>query len=311
MKLRISIPILLFVLLVLPLTAQVESEETLAARLGYPPDAKLLIVHADDLGLAHSVNQAIFTALDRGLVTSSSLMVPCGWLLEVAEWAKSHPEADLGIHLTLTSEWKNYKWGPVLGRSAVPSLVDPNGFLWAGVTEVVQNHQLEEVEREIRAQIELAKSVGIEPTHLDSHMGTLFRGPELLGLFLKIGREYKLPLLLPRMLIGMAPFAKELLRPEDIVIDNLFMLMPSHRAQGFADAYRQAIENLQPGVTEIIIHPGLDNEELRGISVDHPDYGAEWRQLDLDFFTSDATSRLLEENGVKLLTWREIGKLIE
>src|SRR5579862_5072888 len=183
-------------LLGLPLLCALAPAQTrnTAERLGYPADAKLLIVHADDLAVSHSQDQASFTALDHGAASSASIMVPCPWLTEVAEYAKTHPDADLGLHLTLTSEWKNYRWGPVASRDLVPGLLGPDGNLWPDVPFVVKSAKPEEVETEIRAQVERAMKVGIHPTHLDSHMGTLFTAPYFAA-YVKVAREYGLPFL--------------------------------------------------------------------------------------------------------------------
>src|SRR3984957_11310164 len=127
--------------------------KTIAERLGYPRDAKLLIIHADDLAVAHSQDAASFDALDKNAVTSASIMIPCPWLTEVAEYAKAHPDADLGLHLTLTSEWQSYRWGPVASRNEVPGLLGPDGNLWPDVPFVAKHASAVEVEKEIRAQI--------------------------------------------------------------------------------------------------------------------------------------------------------------
>src|SRR5215469_1887552 len=173
--------------------------KTVAERLGYPPDAKLLIVHADDLAVAHSVDAASFDALDKNAVTSASVMVPCPWLNEVAAYAKDHPRADLGLHLTLTSEWKLYRWGPVESKDKVPSLLDSSGFLWPETAPAAQNIKPEEAEREIRAQVERAVAAGIRPTHLDSHMGVLFARPNLFAVYVKVAHEYGLRCFAPRI----------------------------------------------------------------------------------------------------------------
>ena len=165
---------LIAVLLVTPAAANAQTK-TIAERLGYPADAKLLVIHADDLAVAHSVDAASFDALDKGGVTSASIMVPCPWLIEVAAYAKDHPNVDLGLHLTLTSEWKNYRWGPVESKDKVASLLDSSGYLWPETGPAVQNLKVEEAEREIRAQVDRAIATGIHPTHLDSHMGCSFR----------------------------------------------------------------------------------------------------------------------------------------
>jgi chitin disaccharide deacetylase len=145
-----------------------------ATMLGYPADAKLLIIHADDLAVSHSQDRASFAALDQRAASAASIMVPCPWLTEVAEYAKAHQDADLGLHLTLTAEWKNYRWGPAAPWNEVPGLLGPDGNLWPDVPFVVKSATPAEVEKEIRAQVERALKVGIHPTHLDNHMGTLF-----------------------------------------------------------------------------------------------------------------------------------------
>ena len=191
-----SIRVLLVILLsatgALRLPAQARS---IAERLGHPAGTKLLILHADDLGVAHSVDAASFDALDKNAVSSASIMMPCPWVTEVAAYARAHPDADLGLHLTLTSEWKTFRWGSVESRDKVSSLLDPSGTLWTDTRLVAANAKPEEAEREIRAQIDRAVALGIHPTHLDSHMGSLFSTPALFATLAKVAHEYHLPFL--------------------------------------------------------------------------------------------------------------------
>src|SRR5262252_3646604 len=212
------------VFLAIPAVASAQAR-TVAERMGYPADAKLLIVHADDLAVAHSVDAASFDALDKGGVTSASIMVPCPWLSEVAAYAKSHLNADLGLHLTLTSEWKTYRWGPVESKDKVPSLLDPSGYLWQETAPAVQNIKPEDAEREIRAQIERAMAAGIHPTHLDSHMGVLFAGPNLFAVYVKVAHEYHLPFLAPRIPGDPLKFSSQL-SGKDPVVDSVVMANP-------------------------------------------------------------------------------------
>ena len=284
--------------------------KTVAERLGYRADAKLLIVHADDLAVAHSVNAASLDALDKGGVTSASIMVPCPWLTEVAAYARNHPDADLGLHLTLTSEWKTYRWGPVESKDKVSSLVDPSGYLWSEVAPVARNIRPEEAEREIRAQVEHAVAVGIHPTHLDTHMGTLIATPELFAVFVKIAHEYNLPFLAPRQLAEQSPLHSSL-SEKDILLDSVVMANPSVHADAWKDFYSDAIKNLKPGLTEMIVHLGHDDAELQAIMVDHPDYGSAWRQRDYDFVTSPDFKKVLRENNVILVKWKDLGKLLK
>ena len=285
-------------------------QQTLAERLGYPKDAKLLIVHADDLGMSHSVNAATLKAFQTGLVNSGSIMVPCPWLSEIAAFARANPQADLGLHLTLTSEWTHFRWGPVTPKDRVTSLLDKDGYFRLTESEAAQKADPKEVELEIRAQIERARALGIVPTHLDSHMGTLYQNKELFDVFLRVARENKLPVRVAREWFGRADFLPTSLSPNDVYIDRILDINPRVAPQDWATFYSDAIRKLQPGVTEVVIHLAYDDGEMRGATFDHPDWGAAWRQRDFDFFTSDAFRKLLEENQIKLITWRELGKLI-
>ena len=286
------------------------TEKTLVERLGYPRDTKLLIVHADDLGMAHSINAATIKAFETGLVNSGSIMVPCPWLPEIAAYARANANADLGLHLTLTSEWRLYRWGSVLARDRVSSLFDKNGYLYPTESEAAARISPKEAEAEIRAQIERAKSFGIQPTHLDSHMGTLYQTKELFEALIKVGHDNKLPMRIARGQFNSHPYLKDLLGPNDVVIDNVISIEPSVTAEGWANYYLEAVKNLPPGVSEMIIHLAYDDGEMKGIAFEHPDWGSQWRQRDFDFFTSDAFRKALEMNNVKLITWRELGKLV-
>jgi len=285
--------------------------KSLLERLGYPPDAKLLIVHADDLGMAHSVNMASIKALETGLVSSASIMIPCSWLPEIAAYARSHPEADLGLHLTLTSEWSLYCWGPILAKERVPSLLDSDGYFYSTETEAAAHLDPKEAEAEIRAQIARARALGIQPTHLDSHMGTLYQNQALFETLFRVARENKLLIRVSREWFARAPFLPSLLGPDDVVVNGVISIEPSVTAEGWSKYYVDAIKNLQPGITEMIVHLAYDNEEMRGVAFDHPNWGSEWRQRDFQFVTSDAFRKLLQENDVKLVTWREVSKLMK
>ena len=234
-------------------------------------------------------------------------MIPCPWLPEIAAYAQSHPEADLGLHLTLTSEWRFYRWGPVLSKDRVSSLLDNNGYLYPTETEAASHVKATEVEAEIRAQIDRARAFGIKPTHLDSHMGTLYQNRTLFEVLLRVGRDNRLPVLLPKDMLASTDMSS-VLNKNDIVIDRMITIGPSVPADGWSKFYSDAIKSLQPGVTELIVHIAYDDEEMRGATADHPDWGAAWRQRDFQFLTSDTFRKLLKENNIKLVTWREIGK---
>ena len=284
---------------------------SLAERLGYPADAKLLIVHADDLGMAHSVNAATIKGFESGLVNSGSIMVPCPWFSEIAAYARANPQTDLGLHLTLTSEWTSFRWGSVTSKDRVSSLLDKNGYFHLTESEAAAKADPKEVELEIRAQIERARAFGIQPTHLDSHMGTLYQTKALFEVFLKVARDYKLPVRFARPWVAQADFRPSALNPNDVLIDRIIDINPGVAPADWAKFYTEEIKNLGPGVTEVVIHLAYDDAEMRGATIDHPDWGASWRQRDLDFFTSDAFRQLLREQQIKLITWRELGKLLQ
>jgi hypothetical protein len=283
--------------------------KTVAERLGYPADSKLLIIHADDLAVAHSVDAASFDALNKNAVTSASIMVPCPWLNEVALYAKDHPETDLGLHLTLTSEWKIFRWGPVESKSNVKSLLDPSGYLWPETAPATANEKSQEVEREIRAQIDRAIALGIHPTHLDTHMGVLFSSPELFAILVKLAHEYNLPFLAPRFPGDLSKFLL-LLSPKDIIMDSVVIASPIVHVNEWRDFYVNAVKNLKPGLTEMIVHLGHDDAELQAVTLDHPDYGSAWRQRDYDIVISAEFKKALDENHVILVKWKELKKLI-
>jgi len=282
--------------------------QTLAEKLGYPKDAKLLIIHADDVAETHAVNAATFQALESGAVNSASIMVPCPWFPEAADYAKTHPDADFGLHLTLTSERLYYRWGPVAARDKVPSLVDSNGYFhhdWEQHPRIDPR----DVESELRAQIERALAMGVRPTHFDSHQYRLIEnGKEIFQVLMRLGHEYNVPVFVTRDWFAEHAYLEASLGPRDLVLDHTVTISPDVPAERWADFYSDALKNLQPGVTEFVIHVGLADEELRAATRERTTWGAAWRQRDFDFFMSKEFRSLLEQQHIKLITWRELAK---
>ena len=296
---------LFIVVLVAPMRGQ---NKNIAERLGHPAGSKLLIIHADDLAVAHSVNAASFDALDKNAVTSASIMVPCPWLTEVAAYAKAHPDADLGLHLTLTSEWKTYRWGPVASSDKVPGLLAPDGTLWSDTPMVAQHVKPDEAEREIRAQIERAMALSIRPTHLDTHMGSVLASPEIFAVYVKLAHEFHLPFLAVR--IRGAERLLAALSNNDVILDSLVMASPTVHVDHWRKFYLDAVKNLKPGLTEMIVHLGHDDAELQAITVDHPDYGSAWRQRDYNVVTSPEFKKALQDNHIILVKWKDLQSLL-
>jgi chitin disaccharide deacetylase len=279
------------------------AQQTIQERLGYPKSTKLLIIHADDIGVSHSENVASIQAMEKGVVNSGSIMVPCPWFPEIAVYAKDHPGIDLGLHLTLTAEWKNYKWGPVL-NDEVKSLLTDKGFLTDGSVNLAQTAKIEEVEKELRAQIERSIQFGIDPTHFDSHMGILFQSPALLQTYIKLGREYKVPVLLANR--GGNIDIKQFINDKDVITDQVYIATPADYAKGSRNFYVNVFKSIQPGLNCILLHAAFDDAEMQAVTIDHPDYGAAWRQADFDFFTSEECRKLIKEQNIQLITWKEI-----
>src|SRR5713101_1047778 len=280
-----------------------QNNASVAERLGFGRNAKLLIVHADDVGMTHAVNAATIKALESGGVNSASIMVPCPWFPEIADYAKAHPDADFGLHLTLTSERVYYRWGPVAPRDRVASLVDENGYLYHD-WEHNELVNAKEVEVELRAQIERALALGVRPTHLDSHQYRLIMsGKELFDVMLRVAHEYKLSVFVTRDWFPDHPYLQVSLDPGDIVLDHTVTIEPEVPPEKWAEFYLTALKNLKPGVSEFVIHPGYDDDELRAATRERSTWGSAWRQRDYDFFTSDQYREILAQQKIKLITW--------
>ena len=302
-------------LLVLWLTIPTSAQTTTAQKMGFGPNDKVLMVHADDLGMSHSVNVASIEVLKKGLVTSASIMVPCPWFPEIAAYAREHQEADLGLHLTLTSEWKYLRWRPVASPEKVKGLLDEEGYMWRSERQTAMKATPQEIEIELRAQIDRALAFGIKPTHLDTHMGTLYTRPDFFAVYTRLGREYGLPVMVMRptpeaIAYGKAtgsPITEEVLQQVEAEgYAMLDYLSTGVTGKNFAErkaAYKKFLRELKPGVTMLIVHVGKDDAELKAVTGSW-----EQRHADLLCFTDPEIEALIKELGVKLTTWREIGK---
>ncbi len=288
---------------------------TVAQQLGYPADAKLLIVHSDDAGMSHSATLGTIKGMTEGMVNSASIMMPCPWSSEAAEYYRNHPDMDFGLHMTLTAEWKHFRWRSVMPYDKVPGLHDEDGFMWRDVSDVARHAPAKEVEDELRAQVKRALHYGIKPTHLDTHMGTVFARPDFFQAYRKVANEFGLPYLLPRispklqdrlspaMRLVANTINKNLWKSGEITLDHLIQISGSHDDESQRKFYLDALRNLKPGITQIIIHCGLDNAELRGIT-----NSAHRRWIDTEVFCSPEVKQLIKSEGIQMITWREIGE---
>ncbi len=270
----------------------------LAERLGHGPDARLLIVNCDDLGMCHSSNEGVYDSLRTGVATSATLMVPCPWGREAA--ARYRGE-DVGVHLTLTAEWELYRWGPI---TQSPSLLGGDGGFPRTIEDVWDHADLDEARRELRAQVERAILWGFDVTHLDSHMGTVQLRPEFFDIYLELAVEFGLPIRLSgratQELVGF-PF-RDLADEEGVVAPDHFVY---YSGVGARRAFERTLHDLRPGVTEIYAHPATDHSELRSLA---PDWAN--RVDDHHLLTRDSELRaMIERSGVRLIGWRELRDL--
>lgn len=294
----------------IPGTLNLPGGPTLAERLGYSREARLLLLHADDLGLLHSVNAAAIAMFEAAALQSGSVMVPSPWFPELAAYARTRPDLDLGIHLTFISEQPGYRWGPVLGAGKVPSLADGSGYFpvsWEPERPV----DAAELEAEIRAQIDRARSLGVVPTHLDAHAHALqWRGRPVFERLQKVAREYRLPIRVGRNWFAVHPYLAQALGRDGIALDRCITIPPSVPPEQWSAWYVETVRGLPAGVTEIFVHPGYDDGELRAFAGPGLSYGSAWRQRDFDAVRGAALQQAIAAAGVRIISWREIRRLL-
>lgn len=292
---------------------------------------RYLIINADDFGMCHAQNMAIEELLELGAITSSTIMAPCAWAPEAVAWAKEHPEFAIGVHLTTTSEWKYYRWTPVNTEHRA-SLIDEEGFMYHEGDEFEKKADLADVEAELRAQIEKIRSLGLEPSHLDNHMGTLYGIEtgrfELITLVLTLAGEYKLPFRCPTVFTD-AQYNNKMLDikiPKDMLTAMFDQIKEFGRENGVAmldylmpgdwdgpqkdsfENYREYIHelyrSLPEGVTESYIDPALETPEIQAIT------GAWQRRVwEYKLFKDPATKQYIESLGIKLINYRDLKKM--
>ena len=270
--------------------------------LGYPADARLLIINADDFGMCHSVNEAVFGTLKEGIVRSTTLMVPCPWMLHAMHFLADNPQIPFGVHLTVISDWVDYRWGPVTPRDKVPSLIDEAGYFYnfEQMPEFLNQVSLDELEMEFRAQIEVVLAAGLKPTHLDWHALRIGGRGDVPDLMLALAKEFGLALRV-RGRSWIEKVQNQGLPANDYDFLDSYLLDPAHKAA----QYVQLLRELPAGLSEWAVHPGLGNPELLAIDPG----GSHMRQADFDFFTSPQAKNTVKKEGIILLDYRALQDL--
>jgi predicted glycoside hydrolase/deacetylase ChbG (UPF0249 family) len=291
---------------------------TVIERLGFAPSDRVAVVHVDDIGMCHSANIGAFEALENGPATCGSMMVPCPWFLEAAGRARANPRFDLGVHLTLNAEWTEYRWGPVAGRSRVPSLCDTEGYLPRSVIEVLKNARLEEVEIELRAQIDLALAAGVDVTHLDSHMGTLFF-PQFFDLLARLAAEYRLPVFAPsarKEILARRGFEKAAPLFAELEAKLSAVAVPAFDAfdddsldfppgEGLAHNAKR-LARVVPGLNWLLCHAAKGGDELTAVTPG----SAHARDFERTFYGGEAGRRAFREAGIRTVGMRPLRELM-
>lgn len=270
--------------------------------LGYPPDARLLIINADDFGMCHSVNEAVIRAYEFGLLQSATLMVPCPWSLHAMHFLSDHPEVSFGVHLTVISDWQSYRWGPVTPREKVPSLIHKSGYFhnFEQMPEFLTNVNLNELETEFRAQIEIVLAAGLHPTHLDWHSLRVAGRDSIIELMVKLAREYGLALRVSER-AWIEQIQSQGLPTNDYHFMDSYFVDPQKKA----GIYAQMLRELPTGLSEWAVHPGLDSPELLAIEREENHI----RQSDYDFLISAEARETIETEGIILLNYRRLQAL--
>jgi predicted glycoside hydrolase/deacetylase ChbG (UPF0249 family) len=276
-------------------------------KLGCSPGDRVVIVHADDVGMCHATVPAFFELAAGGLVSAGSVMVPCPWFREAAAEARRNPEADLGVHLTLTSEWENYRWGPVANCDRTSGLADANGCFYRAPA-LMDRPDPNLVLQEMRSQVNCARDSGIDITHIDCHMFAML-AHGLADAYVALGFEFGLPVLMTRQRAWVDALTAAAINEWEErgvpIFDHLREMPLNHPAAALLDKAKRIFEELPPGLTYLLMHPALDTPELRAICTD-------WRQrvADYETFGNPELRDHVRRAGIHVIGWRPIHRLM-
>jgi predicted glycoside hydrolase/deacetylase ChbG (UPF0249 family) len=282
--------------------------QTLAEKLGYKSTDKLLIINCDDVGMCHSSNLAVIEGMEKGLISSGTIMTPCPWFNEIADYSRNHPEKDFGVHLTHTAEWRFYRWGSVAPRDMVNGLYDSTGYLWPEVEQVYAHATPAEALTEGRAQIRKALDAGIPVTHIDSHMGTMQYSPDFLKIYIQLAIEFNLPLRMAAQ-STMESFGFPDMRKQfadmGLVFTDYFVYDELKNYKDVKAFWTNIIKTLKPGVTELFIHASKESDELKAIT-----NSWQTRIQEANTFTNDFDiKKLIADEHIRIIGYRPLMEL--
>ncbi len=290
--------------------------QTWAEKLGFGAGRKVLLLHCDDAGMSPEANEAVQKYMSNKQINTAAVMMPCPNAKEMIDWAKKYPDADLGVHLTLTSEWKTYRWSTLTNPKKVPGLIDAEGKMHHEVPDVVMHASAKEVETEVRAQIDKFIACGRRPSHIDTHMGTMYGSPEYVKVFLKIAQEYRLPANIINVEVPeVAAYFKQAGYPiNDEVIRNVadyklpkldfFTSVPTGKTyEEKRENFFKLVKSMPNGLTEIIFHPATLTENLKSIT-------GSWQQRvwEGEMFSDPVVLKFFKDEGIIITDWKDIMK---
>ena len=289
-------------------------------KLGYSSDDRIAIIHTDDIGMCQASISAFIELWDFGLISSGAAMVPCPWFPEAAAFCRENPQVDMGVHLTLTSEWESYRWGPISTRDPDSGMIDLEGFFYQTSAQAQEFGDPQAVQLELRAQVERAIALGIDPTHIDTHMGSVAH-PKFLPGYLQLVMQYAAPPMIMRMdEQGWLDFGLE---PETAKLAALVVAQTEEQGIPLLDhmghleldqaptrqeriSYaKRSFDELKPGITHFSIHPSKDTPELRAIT---PDWSC--RVADYQAFKSEELWDHIQQSGIHVIGYRTLKELM-